>query len=106
MSQYNALDEVPSNPAFGSQPMLSRSQSRMQSSIQKIDSHVRSTLPYLQGKGDKKYIYMKIHNFFDDNKIEGYKELSQLLREQFEDKIDIKLFKDTKELLKDNYNDN
>jgi hypothetical protein len=64
--------------------MLSRSNSRLQSSIQKIDSHIRSTLPYLQqGSSNKKYIYFKYHKFFEENKIEGFKELLSLLSDQF-----------------------
>ena len=66
MNYGNSVDEG------NSQHMLSRSQSRLQSSMHKIHSHINSSLPHLQGKADKKYIYLKIHNFFNDNKIEGY----------------------------------
>jgi len=75
MYQNGQLDEVQSNQNLNSQHILSRSQSRLQSSIQRIDSHIKSTLPFLQGKNDKKYIFMKIHNFFEDNKFESVREL-------------------------------
>lgn len=82
MNQNN-IDEVQSSGNLNSQHILSRSHSRLQSSIQKINSHIQSTLPHLQGKADKKYIYMKIHNFFEDSKIESFRELKDLLRDQF-----------------------
>lgn len=102
----SGLDSVHSNNQLNSQAMLSRSNSRLQSSIQKIDSHMRSNLPFLQGKGNKKYIFFKYHKFFEENKIEGFQELLNLLMEQFEDKIEFKPFKETNEILKDNYNGN
>ena len=67
--------------------MLSKSHSRLQSSIQKIDSHIKSTLPHLQGKEDKKYVHIKIHQFLEDNRVEGLAELKSLLTEQFDDKV-------------------
>ena len=66
-----------------SQNMLSRSRSRLQSTVQKIDSHIRSTSPFLNNISDKKYLDVQIHNYFLDNKAEGHQYLIQLLREQF-----------------------
>jgi len=81
------LEDGHSNHHLGSQHVLSRSQSRLQSSVHKIGSHIKSTLPHLQGKADKKYIYLYLHNFFRDSRIAGHSELTELLKEQFEDKI-------------------
>lgn len=39
-----------------SQGMLSRSHSRLQSTVQKLDSHIRSTSPLHHGTLDKKYL--------------------------------------------------
>ena len=72
MYSQNGMEEVHSNHHLGSQHALSRSQSRLQSSLHKIDSHIRSTLPHLQGKSDKKYIYVYFHNFFRDQNIQGH----------------------------------
>ena len=88
-----------------SQGMLSRSHSRLQSTVQKIDSHIRSTSPFLHNISDKKYLDVQIHNYFLDNKVEGHQYLIQLLREQFEDKVKINHFKEHKELLQNNYHD-
>jgi hypothetical protein len=80
MYSQPGMDEVHSNHHLGSQHALSRSQSRLQSSVHKIASHVKSTLPHLQGKADKKYIYLYLHNFFKDSRIPGHSELTELLR--------------------------
>ena len=62
-SEYNSVHNMPS------QNMLSRSQSRLQSTVQRIDSHIRSTSPFLQNTSDKKYLDIQIHNYFLDNKV-------------------------------------
>ena len=72
MYQNGNFDEVHSSHTLNSQHVLSRSKSRLQSNIQRIDSHIKSTLPFLQGKTDKKYIFMKIDNFFEPNKFIQY----------------------------------
>ena len=76
------------------------------SNIQKLDSHIKSTLPFLHGKEHKKYIYVKIHNSFRDNNEQNSLRLIEILEEQFESKIEIKHFIETKELLNDKYDDN
>jgi hypothetical protein len=86
------------------QHLLSLSASK--SNIQKLDSHIKSSLAHLQGKQNKKYLYVKIHNSFIDLKDETCNRLLEMLREQFDSKAEIRYFKETKELLADNYDDN
>ena len=86
------------------QHLLSLSASRV-SNIQRLDSHVKSTLPHLQGKQDKKYIFVKIHNSFKDLKDQNCIKLTEMLHEQFENRIDIQYFKETRELLSESYDD-
>jgi len=58
--------------------MLSMSQSKV--SMQKLDSHIKSNLQYLQGKKDKKYVYVKVHNSFNDIKEQNCANLIAMLR--------------------------
>lgn len=86
------------------QQLLSLSASK--SNIQKLDSHIKSTLANLHGKNNKIYVYIKIHNSFKDNKDENSSRFIEMLKEQFADKAEIMHFNETKELLKANYDDN
>lgn len=81
--------------------MLSLSASRS-----RLDSHIKSSLAHLQGKQDKRYLFLKVHNSFADGRDQNCLKLIELLREEFENKAEIRYFKDTKELLADNYDDN
>lgn len=70
---------------------MSASKSRM-----RLDSHIKSSLAHLQGKQDKKYLFIKVHNSFVDRQNATCQRLLDLLREEFDTKADFRYFKDTK----------
>jgi hypothetical protein len=81
--------------------MLSMSASK--SRMQRLDSHIKSSLAHLQGKQDKKYLFVKVHNSFVDIKDENCQRLLDMLREEFDSKAEFRYFKETRELLAENY---
>jgi hypothetical protein len=78
----------------------------MAASRSRLDSHIKSSLAHLQGRADKKYLFLKVHNSFADQRDPHCTRLVEMLREEFEAKAEIKYFKETRELLADKYDDN
>jgi hypothetical protein len=86
--------------------MHSQQMPSMSASRSRLDSHIKSSLAHLQGKQDKRYLFLKVHNSFADLQDANCRRLIELLREEFDAKAEIRYFKETKELLADTYNDN